>query len=162
MSSNLADRLASWMRQQVTAAGARGLVVGLSGGVDSALVSRLSQMACPGATLGVLLPCHSDPQDEHDARLVADHFQIPTVRIDLAAAFDAMAPVLGSAIDQLPPGMPRTAAAPDDDDIRARVPLANLKPRLRMATLYFIANSCNYLVAGTGNRSELTIGYFTK
>jgi NAD+ synthase len=42
------------------------------------------------------------------------------------------------------------------------VPIANIKPRLRMATLYFVANSLNYLVAGTGNRSELTIGYFTK
>ena len=47
-------------------------------------------------------------------------------------------------------------------DIRARVPFANVKPRLRMSTLYFVANSLNYLVAGTGNRSELTIGYFTK
>src|SRR6185369_6674237 len=40
--------------------------------------------------------------------------------------------------------------------------LSNVKPRLRMAALYFVANSLNYLVAGTGNRSELTIGYFTK
>ena len=42
------------------------------------------------------------------------------------------------------------------------MPLANVKPRLRMTALYFIANSLNYLVAGTGNRAELTIGYFTK
>jgi NAD+ synthase len=48
------------------------------------------------------------------------------------------------------------------DPLRGRVPLANIKPRLRMATLYFYANSLNYLVAGTGNRSELAIGYFTK
>ena len=50
----------------------------------------------------------------------------------------------------------------DSGDVSARLPLANLKPRLRMSTLYFIANSLNYLVVGTGNRSELTIGYFTK
>jgi NAD+ synthase len=53
-------------------------------------------------------------------------------------------------------------APADEVDPRARVPLANVKPRLRMATLYFIANTLNYLVAGTGNRSELSIGYFTK
>ena len=48
------------------------------------------------------------------------------------------------------------------DELRGRVPLANMKPRLRMATLYFFANTLNYLVAGTGNRSEAAIGYFTK
>jgi NAD+ synthase len=53
-------------------------------------------------------------------------------------------------------------AATGGDDIKARVPVANVKPRLRMTTLYFVANSLNYLVAGTGNRAELTIGYFTK
>ena len=47
-------------------------------------------------------------------------------------------------------------------DLRGRMPLANVKPRLRMTALYFVANSLNYLVAGTGNRAELTIGYFTK
>ena len=54
------------------------------------------------------------------------------------------------------------AAAQPSTDANARVPLANIKPRMRMSVLYFIANSLNYLVAGTSNRSELTIGYFTK
>ena len=49
-----------------------------------------------------------------------------------------------------------------DDAIQTRRPLANVKPRLRMTTLYLLANSLGYLVAGTGNRSELSIGYFTK
>ena len=47
-------------------------------------------------------------------------------------------------------------------DIKQQLPEANVKPRLRMASLYFIANSLNYLVAGTGNRSEITLGYYTK
>ena len=51
---------------------------------------------------------------------------------------------------------------PPADEAAGRVALGNVRPRLRMATLYFVANSLNYLVAGTGNRSELTIGYFTK
>src|SRR5262249_59921945 len=53
-------------------------------------------------------------------------------------------------------------APPPADPLRGRVPLANIKPRLRMTTLYFFANTLNYLVAGTGNRAELAIGYFTK
>jgi NAD+ synthase len=59
--------------------------------------------------------------------------------------------------------LPREQApAGDSGDVKARLPLANVKPRLRMSALYFIANSLNYLVVGTGNRSELTVGYFTK
>ena len=50
----------------------------------------------------------------------------------------------------------------DSLDIKQQLPEANVKPRLRMASLYFIANSLNYLVAGTGNRSEITLGYYTK
>lgn len=155
----LAERLVDWIRQQVVAAGARGLVVGLSGGVDSAVVARLCQMATPGAVVGVLLPCHSDPRDEADARLVANHFQLPIVRVSLDAAYDALGEQLEAALAAAPQS---AGATPTPDDLRARVPLANAKPRLRMTSLYFVANSLNYLVAGTGNRSELMIGYFTK
>ncbi len=146
------------MRQQLVAAGSRGFVVGLSGGVDSAVVLRLAQLAAPHATLGLILPCHSDPQDEQDAALAADHFAAPTRRIDLSRAYDAMVAAVQTA---LPPSEqpPRVPAA---DALRARLPLANIKPRLRMTAMYFAANSLQYLVAGGGNRSELTIGYFTK
>jgi len=47
-------------------------------------------------------------------------------------------------------------------DIKQQLPEANIKPRLRMTTLYFMANSLNYMVVGTGNRSEITLGYYTK
>ncbi len=156
-----ATELADWIRERVQASAARGIAVGLSGGVDSAVVGRLAQMAVQDQMVGVLMPCHSDPRDEADARLVADHFKIPTVRVDLAPAFDRLSADLKAALGRLPGASP---AAPSSDsvDIKARVPLANVKPRLRMTSLYFVANSLNYLVAGTGNRSELTIGYFTK
>jgi NAD+ synthase len=159
--SNRADEISGWLRQRVTVAGARGLVVGLSGGIDSAVVIRLCQMATPDQVVGVIMPCHSDPRDEADARLVADHYSIATVRIDLAPAYDRLTSDLRSAVSQLPAEQ-RPAGSLSADDIRARMPLANVKPRLRMATLYYVANTLNYLVAGTGNRSELTIGYFTK
>lgn len=151
------DRIVKWLDDRLAASSAEGFVVGLSGGIDSAVVARLCQLARADATVGVLLPCHSDPQDEADARLVAGHFQLRTTRVDLGETYDALlrdaraavAPLLGDA--HVPP-----------NDIRARLPIANIKPRLRMTTLYFIANSLNYVVVGTGNRSEITIGYFTK
>ncbi len=157
--TDTAERLVKWLDTQLAASGARGFVVGLSGGIDSAVVARLCQLVRPDTTVCVLLPCHSDPQDEADARHVADHFALPAVRIDLAPAYDALlrgardgvAPLLALEHEQHPP-----------DDIRARLPVANLKPRLRMTTLYFVANTFNHLVVGTGNRSELAIGYFTK
>lgn len=159
--SRSVTHITEWLRQQVTAAGARGFAVGLSGGIDSAVVIRLCQLATPDQVVGVIMPCHSDPQDEADARLVAEQFGIPVLRIDLEPAYDGLVGTLRTAMAGLPAGM---APAPADAtaDIRGRVPLANVKPRLRMTSLYFVANSLNYLVAGTGNRAELTIGYFTK
>jgi NAD+ synthase len=156
-----AVELAEWIRDRVNASSARGIVVGLSGGIDSAVVLRLSQMAMRDQVVGVLMPCHSDPRDETDARLVAEHFNVLTVRVDLAPTYDRLVSDLKSALSRLPAD--RAPVPPTEGtDIKARVPLANIKPRIRMATLYFVANSLNYLVAGTGNKSELTIGYFTK
>ena len=156
-----ATRIADWMKERVAAAGSRGIAVGLSGGIDSAVVIGLAARAVPGQVVGVMMPCHSDPQDDAHGRLAADHFGVPAIRIDLAPGYDRLIADLGAAVGQLPPDQ-RAVADAGEADIRARLPLANVKPRLRMTTLYFVANSLNYLVAGTGNRSELTIGYFTK
>jgi NAD+ synthase len=114
-------------------------------------------MAAPDRVAGVIMPCHSDPNDEADARLVAEHFGIPVLRIPLDAPFDALTSAADAAFTHAPALRPHAT-----DDVKARMPMANVKPRLRMATLYFVANRLNYLVAGTGNRSEITIGYYTK
>jgi NAD+ synthase len=156
-----ANEISDWLRQQVTAAGAHGLAVGLSGGIDSAVVVPLCQMATPGHVVGVIMPCHSDPRDEADARLVAEHFGLPVVRIDLESAYDQLLRAARAALGTLPPELVPSAGE-GVTDLRGRMPLANVKPRLRMTSLYFVANSLNYLIAGTGNRAELTIGYFTK
>jgi NAD+ synthase len=140
---SLADQITNWVRQQVGAAGVVGIAFGLSGGVDSACVAGLAKRAMGHeAVVGVLLPCHSDPIDAEYARQVATAFDLETVTIDLAPAYDSL-------IRALPPTDKRLA-------------LANVKPRLRMTALYYVANVRNYLVAGTGNRSELMVGYFTK
>ena len=152
---NRADTIATWLRERAHAAGARGFVVGLSGGIDSALVAALCHLAIPQRVVGVLMPCYSHPQDEADARLAAKALGIPAVTVNLDAPFDALTNSLQTAIKGLP-------AHPDVVDIKQQMPEANIKPRLRMTSLYFVANSLNYLVAGTGNRSELYLGYFTK
>jgi len=155
MPSPVADQIVQWLRDRTREANASGFVVGLSGGIDSAVVARLCQMAAPNRVLGVILPCYSHAQDESDARLLARTFGIPTARVDLSPAFDALTGELQGALKGLPQSVHVT-------DIKQQMPEANIKPRLRMTSLYFVANSLNYLVAGTGNRSELTLGYFTK
>jgi NAD+ synthase len=138
------SEIADWLRERVTAAGARGLVVGLSGGIDSAVVARLCQIAMGDDVLGAMLPCHSDPQDEADARLTASHFRIPALDLDLGPAYDRLTADLNAGIAEVPsPQRPLS----DEIDTSMRVSLANVKARLRMTALYFVANSRNYLVA---------------
>jgi NAD+ synthase len=137
-----ADKIATWLRDYATTAGTRGYVVGLSGGIDSACTAVLCQRAMGDHILGVLMPCNSTPEDAELARLLADTFGIRTVTVALDQAYDAL-------VAQLPPGTSRLARA-------------NIKPRLRMSALYALAQTHGYLVAGTGNRSELIVGYFTK
>ncbi|MFB0537609.1 MAG: NAD+ synthase [Anaerolineae bacterium] len=137
----LAHYISEWIKERVEEAGAEGIVLGLSGGVDSSLTAALAKKALGDRVLGLLMPCHSDPTDLEHARLVADRFDIETEYVDLGPVFDSL-----------------MASLPRGSDLA----VANLKPRLRMATLYYFANSRNYLVAGTGNKSEITVGYFTK
>jgi NAD+ synthase len=148
--------MAGWLRQQVHAAGSRGIVVGLSGGVDSAVVARIAQMAMPDNVMAVIMPAHSDPRDAQDAKLAADAFKLPVMTVDLTDSYDEL-------LDELQTSLGTTGRkqAPADD-AAARLALANVKPRLRMTALYFVANHLNYIVAGTGNRSEIAIGYYTK
>jgi NAD+ synthase len=155
-----AEPIARWMRQQLSASASRGFVVGLSGGIDSAVVARLAQLAAPGHVVAAILPCQSNPADEEDARLVATEFSMTIVRIDLGPSYDLLAAAAEDVVSALPPQM--RGVVPAHDDPAGRLRLANIKPRLRMTTLYFIANSLHYLVAGTGNRCELAIGYYTK
>jgi NAD+ synthase len=152
----LASSMAEWLRERVQGAGARGIVVGLSGGIDSAVVARVAQMAFPNGVMTVIMPAISDPQDAEDAMLVAETFDLPVMTIDLARPLEALLVQAQQALGTWPPG------GEPDDEKRAHLAQANLKPRLRMTTLYYVANRLNYVVAGTGNRTEIAIGYYTK
>ncbi|HEX6462941.1 MAG TPA: asparagine synthase-related protein, partial [Vicinamibacterales bacterium] len=96
------DEIVAWLRDQLARSGTRGFVFGLSGGVDSAVVASLCLAAAPGHALGVVMPCHSDPRDEQDAALVATHFGLRTMRVDLGPTYDHLTAVLHDAMRELP------------------------------------------------------------
>ena len=126
--------------------GAAGIVYGNSGGKDSALVGILCKAACTN-TVGIIMPCGSKRNYEIDARdaaIVAEHYRIETRTVDLT-------PVREAELASLEGVTEMTDAAK-----------ANIAPRLRMTTLYAIAAAEGRLVAGTGNKSEAYMGYFTK
>ncbi|MCK8816712.1 NAD(+) synthase [Natroniella sulfidigena] len=143
--TKLEGQLVDWIRERVEEAGCQGTVVGLSGGIDSAVTAVLCQQAFPENNLGLILPCYSDPQDAEDAKKLAGEFEINYQVFDLAATFDQL-----------------LTTVEGEQEVTKDMAVANIKPRLRMTTLYYYASKRNSLVVGTDNRSELKIGYFTK
>lgn len=138
--------LQGWIREQFAYSGAKGAVLGISGGIDSAtLAGLLAKVLGPENVIGVIMPCHSQPVDEEYARLLAAKFGIKTYKVELSQAFDSLFSAIGA----------------DGLELGA-LPAANIKPRLRMATLYAVAQQHGYLVCGGGNRDEIMYGYFTK
>ena len=135
-----------WIRTLLRESGAEGIVYGNSGGKDSALVGILCKAACDN-TVGLIMPCGSKRNyhlDMEDGLAVAAQHRIETRVADLTAVREQELSVLGGATEV------------------SALAAANLAPRLRMMTLYAVAASENRLVAGTGNRSEAYMGYFTK
>lgn len=147
MIADLAKNIEEWLREQIKTCGARGFVVGLSGGIDSAVTATLCQNACPENTLGVIMPCYSDPKDAEHAELLAQKIGIEYKTVKLNKPFAEMVSLL---------------TGEEYDHNKKDLAIANIKPRLRMTTLYYHAARRQSLVVGTGNRSEITVGYFTK
>ena len=140
------DKRVAYIRAKLQEAHAGGIVFGNSGGKDSALVGILCKAACDN-TLGVIMPCASRRnygQDAEDGNALAASFGIETRTVDLTAVREAELKALEGVV------------------VFNDMALTNIAPRLRMTTLYTIAQAENRLVAGTGNRSEIYMGYFTK
>lgn len=138
--------LVNWIKEQVEGAGARGTVFGVSGGIDSSILAALCKKAFPQNSLGLIMPCYSHPLDEEHALLVASQLQVPVKTLPLDDVFDMLLQKFEH----------------EGEVEHDYLPVANIKPRLRMTCMYYYAARYNYLVAGSSNRSELEVGYFTK
>lgn len=143
-----ADNAINWIKEYVEKAGAKGVVIGNSGGKDSAVVIAMASKAL-GAdkVLTVSMPCQSIATDFDDAKLVADTFNTRFIKIDLTETFEIMMNEVNKALEN-------TEVSKES--------CVNVKPRLRMTTLYSIAQTYGYLVLGTGNLCEAMVGYTTK
>ncbi|MGL6297720.1 MAG: NAD+ synthase [Methanobacteriaceae archaeon] len=153
------NQIKEFINNIVNDAGANGIVLGLSGGIDSALVAYLAADTIASENiLAIHMKTDTTPVDDtEDARIVANALGIEYYEI----AIDDIA----NSIEDLDMGKNNhnnnNTKINDKIDIK-RLASGNLKARIRMSILYYHANLRNYVVAGTGNRSELLIGYFTK
>ena len=140
---NIIVHCEQWLRDEIARAHSSGIVLGLSGGIDSSVLAALGREALGREkVLGIIMPCHSIDEDEADARLLASELDINFMRVDLSGTFDSLSEAIGIELNSLAK--------------------SNLKARLRMVTLYAVAQTKNFLVCGTSNRSEYETGYFTK
>ena len=146
------EKTVKWLSDTVKEAGAGGLVVGVSGGVDSAVVAFLIKKAMPDNSLGVIMPCGSSGDDIEDAWKVIEACGIKAFEIDLTDIHQSLAEK----------AFEKVAGVKEGGNSSINMASANLKARVRMSALYAIANALNYLVVGTDNAAETYIGYFTK
>jgi len=142
----LTSDIIEWIKNYVDSANCKGVVLGLSGGIDSATTAALSVKALGKENVaGLGLPIESLPQDLEDGILIAKHLGIKLLICDLTSTYKEF-------LKALPIGLESNLLA-----------MANIKPRLRMTMVYYTGQALGgYLVGGTGNRSEIAIGYFTK
>jgi NAD+ synthase len=135
-----------WITNEMKKESASGGVIGLSGGIDSATAAALLRRVCGrDNTLALIMPCHNAPEDERDARLVAEALDIPVKKVDITEAYDTLANGIEASCGKL-----------------GRSARAEIKPKLRMTTLYSVAQVRNFMVVGAGNKDELYLGDFTK
>ena len=142
---NEMEKAIAWIKEYVEKTKAKGVVIGNSGGKDSAVVLAMATKALgKEKVLAISMPCNSISGDFEDARLVADTFGVKFLKIDLTSTYR-----------ELEKEISLTKKLTEEAKI-------NIKPRLRMMSLYAIAQTLNYLVIGTGNLCERMVGYTTK
>ncbi len=138
------ETIEKFLSEKMRKVGAKGFVLGVSGGIDSAVVMRLCERAV-GAdkVLGIIMPEKDSPKEDlEDARALCEHDKVRYDIVDITEPVAAFRKAVGGAVD--------------------RVSLANIKARSRMVVLYHFSNTEKRLVVGTSNKSEMLMGYFTK
>ena len=150
-----AERVIEFIRNYYKENNLGGVILGISGGKDSGVVAGLFTKALGKENvIGVTLPCHSKEEDAKDAKLVSDYYGFELINFDITSTFDSFKEELKS--------------LGEFNEEQTKNSDINLKPRLRMSTLYYLAalysslRGKTYLVAGTSNKCELFVGYFTK
>ena len=149
------EKIIEFIREYYNKNNLGGVILGISGGKDSGVVAGLFTKALGSENvIGVTLPCHSNEEDRIDAKLVSDYYGFELINFDITSTFDSFKDELKN--------------LGEFDELETKNSDINLKPRLRMATLYYLAalystlKGKTYLVAGTSNKCELFVGYFTK
>ena len=146
-----AGKIAGWINERLLSAGMKGVVLGMSGGIDSSVVACLCKKAGVDIHL-VMMPYGDDMSNSksyaHSMELI-DKFGFPYHVYDIKPAVDSLT------VTGIIPGF-------EADESNIKLSQANIRPRIRMAYLYQLAQMGNRFVAGTGNMAESTVGYFTK
>ncbi len=145
--SETQKRICRFIEEYVENAGARGIVLGLSGGIDSGTIAALSSLAIGGENvLALMLPEKENfnQKDIDDARAIAKKFHVETQVCDMSKALNGI-----------------YHAIPVFDQSN-RLCKGNIKARYRMIFLYYYANNQNRIVCGSSDKSETMMGYFTK
>lgn len=146
------EKTVDWIREKVREANCKGAVVGVSGGIDSAVVAYLLKMAFPENSLGVIMNIKSNPQDRLDALKVIEGCGIEHIELTLDEP-------QGIILDAVCGQLKEKGLFIEGNE---KITDANLRARVRMSTVYAVANNQGYLVAGTDNAAEILTGYFTK
>jgi len=144
---NVAERIKNFIRDYVEKVGAEGIVLGISGGVDSSTAAAISALAIGGEkVLGLIMPEEEtyNPKDIEDAKKVTEKFGIKTEIINLSNVLKAFYNAIPNFNEQ------------------DRVSKGNIKARTRMICIYYYANAQNRIVVGSSDKSETMMGYFTK
>jgi len=155
--------ITEFLKEKLRITGTAGYAVGLSGGLDSAVTAALAaEAAGKEKVVGMIMPHGENDADAvEDALLVAETFGLGTTTVDISPIADSVK----ASLDKAPrPGISVWSEENDSETYmrRAQTAWGNVKARSRAILLYYFANHHNCLVAGTGNKSELLLGYFTK
>ena len=138
------SNIVEFIKSKVSEANSDGITIGLSGGIDSTLVAHLACEAVgPENVFGIIMPSNTTPTED----------KINGIKIAQKLGIDHKEIAIDSILNEF-----LSVTQLDNDNLA----IGNLKARIRMSVLYYYANYKNYLVIGTGNRSEILIGYFTK